>query len=370
MSGEISSGGNMRGANDLVLLRRYFLEALEFVQPLKRTYTPQTAPNAKSWDSYRRIVHNVWEGGSTFFNSIGSKSYYNKVCSAVRAIGPNFAGGLAKKYVAFIEQQRRPIPPFYVERFSVFLKNVSRLCEGGDAFGEGKVFLTDKELEDRYSKLNLLPQLPIGWVGLMFSHALRTQGENRPLITGIALAANTGARPAEIAVGMKLSQCHEGLRLDIDNKIKERGTDDRGLGPRWIEMPVNTPSREYLRGLLGLEKEIMLRGMDEKVFCDTMIRICREIFPSLDETVSPYCIRHQYATDLKAAGWRWGEIATALGQRTDKCTSVYGRARGKSDGSLVPARVGADNAPAEKRKPPGPQRRGFDFDFGPPMLGP
>jgi hypothetical protein len=368
MNVEIQNSCNSPNANDLASLRRYFLEARDYVQPLKRSYTAETVPNAKSWKSYLSIVTHVWKGGSTYFDSIDSKSYYNKVCSAVRACGPNYVEGLVKNYVDKIDR-RIPIPTIYVERFVAFLKFVGRLCEGGDAYGEGKVLLTGKDLEDRYSKLNLLPKLPVGWVGQMFSHALKTRGGNRPLITGIALAMNTGARPAEIAIGMKLSQCYGGLRFDIDNDIKERGEDDRGLGPRWIEMSINTPSREYLRGVLGLEKEIMLRGMDQKAFCDMIIRIGREIFTSLDETVSPYCVRHQYATDLKVAGWGWGDIATALGQRTDKCTSVYGRARGKSDGSLVPTRVGADATPLEKRKQPGLARSGFDIDFGPPTPG-
>jgi integrase len=109
----------------------------------------------------------------------------------------------------------------------------------------------------------------------------------------------------------------------------------------------------------------MLCGMDEKAFYYMISRLGRELYPTLGETLSPYCIRHQYATDLKAAGWEWGEIATALGQKTDKCTSVYGRARGKSDGSLVPTKVGAEAMPLEKRTAPGLARRNFDLEFGP-----
>jgi hypothetical protein len=273
--------------NDLVLQRRYFLEARAFAHSVKRSYTPETKPNTKTTKSYVSILCYIFERGGAYFDSIGSKSYYNKVCSAVRAAGPYYAVRLIDEYIDSIEKQM-PVPRSEVEKFVVFLDLVSRLCEGGDGYGESKVLLTSKILENRYSKLNLLPKLPVGWVGQMFMHALKTQSDNRPLITGIALAANTGARPAEIAVGMKLSQCRGGLRLDVDNKIKTRGAGDRGLGPRWVEMPVNTPSREYLRGVLGLETDIMLRGMGEKAFCDTIIRMGREIFPSLDETVSPY----------------------------------------------------------------------------------
>ncbi|MFN8705012.1 MAG: hypothetical protein ACK5X0_23205 [Rhodospirillales bacterium] len=364
MNSENQENYEARDTNDLASLRHYFLEARAVVQPLKRLYTAKTQPNSKSWKSYSNILTQVWKGGPAYFDSIGSKAYYNKVCSAIRACGPYYIDGLIDNYVKKIDQ-RLLIPPLYVERFAALLMYVSRLCEGGDAYGEGKAFLTDKELEDRYSKLNLLPKLPVGWVGQMFLHALKTRADNRPLITGIALAMNTGARPAEVAVGMKVSRCYEGLRVDIDNEIKQRGAGDRGLGPRWIEMPVNTPSRQYLRGVLNLEKEIMLCGMDEKAFCYMISRLGRELYPTLDETVSPYCIRHQYATDLKAAGWGWGEIATSLGQKTDKCTSIYGRARGKSDGSLVPAKVGADAKPLEKRKEPGPARHSFGLEFGP-----
>lgn len=364
MNTENQANCEIRDTNDLASLRRYFLEARAVVQPLKRLYTEETQPNSKSWKSYSNIVTQVWRGGSAYFDSIGSKAYYNKVGSAVRAYGPYFVEALVDNYVKKIDQ-RLLIPPLYVERFAALLKFVHRLCEGGDAYGEGKAFLTDKELEDRYSKLNLLPKLPVGWVGQMFLHALKTRGDNRPLITGIALAMNTGARPAEVAVGMKVSRCYEGLRFDIDNQIKQRGAGDRGLGPRWVEMPVNTVSRQYLRGVLNLETELMLCGMDEKAFYYMISRLGRELYPTLGETLSPYCIRHQYATDLKAAGWEWGEIATALGQKTDKCTSVYGRARGKSDGSLVPTKVGAEAMPLEKRKAPGLARRNFDLEFGP-----
>mgnify|MGYP000890696647 CR=1 FL=1 len=369
MSSENRGGGNVPKINEAVALKRYLLDAQAIVRPLMRVYTEDNAPNTKSWHSYNSTAVNLWSSGEAFFDRVGSKSYYSKVCAGIRAAGPFLVDGFARQYIQDIDRGV-PVSPVVIERFSTFLKYVVRLCEGGDAYGENRTFLTDNELMERISKVKMLSKMPVGWAGMLFAHAIRTKGDDRPLINSIALAMNTGARPAEVAVGMKLSLCDDGLRLDIDNEIKERREGDRGLGPRWIEMPINTLSRQYLRGVLNLNKEIMLQGMHEKAFCDATIDLGRELFPTLKETVSPYCIRHQVATDLKVAGWSWGAIATALGQKTDECTSVYGRARGKSDGSLVPARVGADNKPLEKRRQPGPPRRGFDFDLRPPGFGP
>ncbi len=336
-----------------VPIRNLIARGKDVADRLKRKNEPDNARNAATWQAYKKIAVAVAKGGFDAFEKFAAKSTYNKACAAIRAYGPGLLSDLADTTLKRLNS-KQPVPKEYIEAMENLVEILNAVC--GYAFGEDRELLTPNELKPRKSKLQVLRGLPANWPHLVLEYAQTEMPGNTALHLTIALAMNSGARPAELAKGVLISRYGAELKITIPGGVKTRAIGDRGLGERWIRFGVDTPSRKLLDAALGDRDKVVLHGMKALDFCHAMIRIGRKLFPELKETVSPYAFRHRFASEMKAAGASWADIATALGHSTDKCTKTYGRARGKTDGSMNPTAVGAVKEPAAKRKPAGPAK--------------
>jgi hypothetical protein len=347
-----------------VSIRNLIARANEVANRLKRKDEPANACSAATLQAYKKIAIAVAKGGFGAFEKFAAKSTYNKACAAIRAYGPGLLSNLADTALKRLNS-KQPVPKEFIGAMENLVDILNAV--NGYAFGEDRTLLTARELKPRKSKLKVLRELPVDWAHLVLDYAQTMMPKNVVLHLTIAMAMNSGARPAELARGILISRYGVELKLTIAGGVKARAAGDRGLGERWIRFSVDTPSRKLLDAALGDKDKVMLQGMKALDFCHAMIRIGRQLFPELKETVSPYAFRHRFASEMKAAGASWADIATALGHSTDKCSKTYGRARGKTDGSMNPTAVGAAKEPAAKRKPAGPtQSMGISMD-GPGM---
>ena len=336
-----------------VPIRDLIARAKDVADRRKRKDEPDNVRSAATWQAYKNITVAVAKGGFGAFEKFAAKSTYNKACAAIRAYGPGLLSNLADATLKRLNS-KQPVPKEHIEAMENLVDILNAVC--GYAFGEDRKLLTPNELKPRKSKLQVLRDLPVNWPHLVLEYAQTEMPGNTALHLTIALAMNCGARPAELAKGVLISRYGAELKLTIAGGVKSRAIGDRGLGDRWIRIGVDTPSRKLLDAALGDRDKVVLHGMKALDFCHAMIRIGRKLFPDLKETVSPYAFRHRFASEMKAAGASWADIATALGHSTDKCTKIYGRARGKTDGSMNPTAVGAVKEPAAKRKPAGPAK--------------
>jgi integrase len=76
----------------------------------------------------------------------------------------------------------------------------------------------------------------------------------------------------------------------------------------------------------------------------------RLIWPTREKTVTPYCLRHQFAADLKSSGASDEDIAKAMGHTTTETAQTYGTARQSRGTSVQPDRVKAARAVKQRPK--------------------
>jgi integrase len=162
----------------------------------------------------------------------------------------------------------------------------------------------------------------VGWRETLLSHITPVHK------LAAAVVALTGARPSEVARGIKL-------------RIQRHGTDDllfitipgtkitatAGQPERVLSIRTDTPIASFLVACLrssGLET--LTISTCPANLCAAMIKAGRKAFPKLKETISPYTLRHAFASDLKAAGVGPEIIAAALGHRATETQQYYGYA--------------------------------------------
>ena len=97
--------------------------------------------------------------------------------------------------------------------------------------------------------------------------------------------------------------------------------------------------------------EVVVQIPRAKAFSDAMRSAGKREWPSRKTSITPYCMRHQAAADMKAdEGMSSGDISAALGHCSDVTKSTYGHANMGRSGGVAPARVEA--ALAVKTKKP------------------
>lgn len=91
----------------------------------------------------------------------------------------------------------------------------------------------------------------------------------------------------------------------------------------------------------------------------------------LGYSVSAYSIRHQFASDAKAAGTDVAELAQAMGQRGTKSTQAYGRAGSGTGGTgllgVTAEHEARHTQPPEPWSEPGPDTAPEPEPEGPRM---
>ena len=138
-----------------------------------------------------------------------------------------------------------------------------------------------------------------------------------------ALCALTGARPSEIARGVcvELAGDGDGMRLVITiagSKI----TANSGQPSRTIRVKIDTDEARHLaEHAANAPIHVVTHPAN---LCAAFIKAGRAAFPHLQETVTPYVLRHALASDLKAAGISPDAIAQVLGHQASESQQAYG----------------------------------------------
>ena len=138
-----------------------------------------------------------------------------------------------------------------------------------------------------------------------------------------ALCFLTGVRPSEIARGVRieLSRSADGDRLVITiagSKI----TGNSGQPERVIRVKIDSAEARHLAETAEHEPFIVVTSPAN--LCAAMIKAGRLAFPSLQETVTPYVLRHSLASSLKAASISPEDIAKILGHQASESQQAYG----------------------------------------------
>lgn len=194
--------------------------------------------------------------------------------------------------------------------------------------------------EDRHTKRQDMRGLPEDWRERIIARMPKYADQ-------ALVAAVTGCRPAELVKGIELEIDEQ--TGDLVAMIKGAKTSEK-TGQAWRRMrwPANTES-PLVRSLIDLVgkhpdgTKVRVAVEDAKAFSGAMRAAGKREWPKRKSTVTPYCMRHQVAADMKASGTlSSGEISAALGHVSDVTKSTYGHANmGRKNGGVAPSVVEA-----------------------------
>lgn len=172
----------------------------------------------------------------------------------------------------------------------------------------------------RATKRKSLRNLPENWRERLFN---RMPMYRAP----IAIISICGCRPAELAKGVEIWVEVDELKVKIMGaKITENS------GQEWRVLSWKLPSESQLVELVARlaqeapfpERRVIVKlGVTPSVFSSAVRAAGERAFPDHPETITPYSIRHQVASDMKAAGFG-DEISQALGHAVDATRTTYG----------------------------------------------
>src|SRR5450830_111329 len=190
------------------------------------------------------------------------------------------------------------------------------------------------------SKRSMLSSLPYDWREQMLAHLSLT-----PHKQAFLLAAVTGLRPIEMKLGvtLTLSERHMSIRID-GAKVKE----NQGQPWRTIRYEIDEGKCHPLVWELysclwkspqdNGEHTISARPV---AFTSAVRRAGNRVDKKTSEEITPYCLRHQFASDLKRTLGDEDLISEALGQSVSATRKLYGRARSSSRNPLLPTGIKA-----------------------------
>jgi len=145
----------------------------------------------------------------------------------------------------------------------------------------------------------------------------------------VAVAALTGARPAEIERGIEVRNTGENLHI----KIQGAKCDGKWSGQAQREITISRAEAEKStegRHLFAQVKQGQSRTIkigDAGNFSDRVRSASERAMPDQQKPVSPYDFRHAFAARLKADGQlSASDRAAAMGQQSERSQSEYGTA--------------------------------------------
>jgi integrase len=156
------------------------------------------------------------------------------------------------------------------------------------------------------------------------------------------VACVSGCRPAELRKGVSLRIEGGMLRIEIAGAKVGPG---KGQPQRVLEYGLPSPlalvsDLAMLVELAGGELEVAIDS--PKAFSSAIAYHGHRTFPRSARRITPYCFRHQFASDAKRCFGDGDEVSVALGHRADRTRSSYGQAQmGRSGGGLAPSSIEA-----------------------------
>lgn len=165
------------------------------------------------------------------------------------------------------------------------------------------------------------------------------------------VAAVTGCRASEIANGVTVIAGAEGLECVVKGR---KVSETKGQPVRTARFDYGTPLIDALAALakeqggqIVVEYRDNLKG--PRQFSNSMANAAKRLWGNLPVTVTPHMLRHQIASDMKAAGRGGDELAEFLGHYATATQQTYGHYR-SGRGGVLPKVVSAARKPKETRK--------------------
>ncbi len=204
------------------------------------------------------------------------------------------------------------------------------------------------------AKKSALRLLPPDWRESIWVTASTPEWQqSRPqLLPALAVLWITGCRPAELEQGIDLVTGPDRLVVKIMGaKCVDAGGRERGQPTRHIGFRVDATANPALRLLHALAGRNAVNGVgrctithNKDYLYNSVVALGKSAFPKLRTRISPYCFRHQVASDLKAATCdheiTLEQAAKVMGHLSDYSIGVYGHAthgrRGRGGRVRVP----------------------------------
>ncbi|MDH6149709.1 MULTISPECIES: site-specific integrase [Paraburkholderia] len=204
------------------------------------------------------------------------------------------------------------------------------------------------------AKKPALKSLPPNWREAMWDCAVDPEWRrSRPqLLPAFAVLWLIGCRPSEIEHGVHLVWRDHLLVIEVTGtKCVDAGQRERGQPHRRYAFRTG-PGEEALCPALAVLRRYALEAStdgtgrsvvshDADYLYNSVVQLGRAAFPKIRTRVSPYCFRHQHASDLKAdPEVPLEEAAKAMGHLSDYSIGKYGdathgRKRGRAKALMV-----------------------------------
>jgi hypothetical protein len=198
------------------------------------------------------------------------------------------------------------------------------------------------------AKKSALKFLPSNWRENMWERASQPEWrEARPqLLPALAVLSLTGCRPSEIEHGVTMLLRGDLLVMEItgakctDAGGRERGQPKRRYGFKIADANAD-PALLFLQTLAARNKvggigQCRITHNADYLY-NSVVELGKSVFPKLRTRVSPYCFRHQMASDLKAdPAVRLEDAASYMGHLSDYSIGKYGHSvHGRKGGRRV-----------------------------------
>lgn len=225
--------------------------------------------------------------------------------------------------------------------------------------------------EKRHSKREDMKGLPEDWRERIIARMPKYASQ-------ALVCAVTGCRPEELKNGIDVGIGKNGRLVIRIWGAKE--TEESGQAWRRLYWPADSTSL-LVRSLFDLASQqrvgrrVRIAVDSAKAFSGAMRQAGIREWPKRQSTVTPICMRHQAAADMKIAGLlSSSEISAALGHVSDVTKTTYGHANmGRKSGGTSPYKVEAarpvhDKAPskaAARRAAENDHQANSEMDNGP-----
>jgi integrase len=201
-----------------------------------------------------------------------------------------------------------------------------------------------KNVVYKATKRKNLGKLPENWREILIGRMPNYE-------TQVVVCALCGCRPGELEkFGVSVSMRNFELKVRVQGaKFGPKS------GQKWRELVWKMPTENPLAmklGRLAMEKggDLFVQLEDARKFSGAMRSAGQRAFPDFSETITPYSLRHQLSSDMKASGLSGDDISAALGHRSAETKSSYGLFS-LGFGSMAPDRVAAARPVKASTKP-------------------
>lgn len=179
-----------------------------------------------------------------------------------------------------------------------------------------------KKVVRRQTKRKNLWRLPEDWREQLVERMPRYRSQ-------AAITALCGCRPAELVYGVRVDITSDLLTVLIKGaKVGVKS------GQEWRKMSWRLPSSNPLAMLVfrifleGQEEpedgSMLISTPDARLFSNAMKSAGQRAFPQFPHNITPYSMRHQFASDLKTVELPGDQISQALGHAVSDTKGSYG----------------------------------------------